>query len=71
VRKSESTEGLKLVDAIRHLESKAMTLKEPRFENVGELLFVGLSEQVRYEDMQNIAGQWERFISALYGRDRP
>ena len=27
VRKSESIEGLRLVDAIRHVESKAMTLK--------------------------------------------
>jgi AraC family transcriptional regulator len=66
VRKSASVDGLKLVDAIRHLESGAMKLKEPRFENVGELLFVGLSEHVPYEDMQNIAGQWQRFMSTVY-----
>ena len=67
VRKSESIEGLKLVDAIRHLESKAMRLKEPRIQKEGELLFVGLSEHVRYKDMQNIAGQWERFMSGPRG----
>jgi len=67
VRKSESIEGLKLVDAIRHLESKAMRLKEPRIQKEGELLFVGLSEHVPYKDMQNIAGQWERFMSGPYG----
>jgi AraC family transcriptional regulator len=67
VRKSESIEGLKLVGAIRHLESKAMTLKEPRIDKAGELLFVGLSEHVHYKDMQNIAREWERFMSGLYG----
>jgi AraC family transcriptional regulator len=67
VRKSESIEGLKLVDAIRHLESKAMTLKEPRFENVGELLFAGLSQHIAYHEMQNIAGQWQRFMQNYYG----
>jgi AraC family transcriptional regulator len=67
VRNSESIEGLKLVDAIRHLESKAMRLKEPRIHKDGELLFVGLSEHVPYKDMQNIAGQWERFMSGPYG----
>ncbi len=67
VRRSQSIEGLKLVDAIRHLEAKAMKLEEPRFEKVGELLFVGLCEHVPYRDAQNIAGQWERFMSAPYG----
>jgi AraC family transcriptional regulator len=67
VRKSESVEGLKLVDAIRHLESKAMKLKEPRIQKEGELLFVGQSEHVPYKEMQNIAGQWERFMSGPYG----
>ncbi|MBS0277150.1 MAG: AraC family transcriptional regulator [Proteobacteria bacterium] len=67
VRKSESIEGLKLVDAIRHLESKAMILKEPRIETVGELKFVGLGEHVPYHAMQNIAGQWLRFMQNFYG----
>lgn len=67
VRKSESIEGLKRVDAIRHLESKAMTLKEPRIETVGELKFVGLGEHVPYHAMQNIAGQWLRFMQNFYG----
>lgn len=66
VRKSESLEGLKLVRAMHHLESKAMTLKEPRIQKEGELLFVGLGEHVPYKNMQNIAGLWERFMSAPY-----
>jgi AraC family transcriptional regulator len=67
VRKSETIEGLRLVDAIRHVESKAMTLKEPSIQKEGELLFVGLSEHVPYQDTQNIARQWERFMSGPYG----
>jgi hypothetical protein len=64
VRKSESIEGLRLVDGIRHLESRAMTLKEPCIRKERELLFV---EHVPYRNMQNIAGQWERFMSGPYG----
>jgi AraC family transcriptional regulator len=67
VRKSESIEGLRLVDAIRHVESKAMMLKEPSIQKEGELLFVGLSEHVPYQDTQNIARQWGRFMSGPYG----
>jgi len=66
VRKSESIAGLNLVDAIRHLECKPMTLKEPRIEKVGELKFVGLAEHVGYDQMQNIAGQWLRFMQNHY-----
>jgi len=66
VRKSESIAGLRLVDAIRHLESKAMKLKEPRIEKVGELLFVGLTQHIAYNEMQNIAGQWQRFMQNYY-----
>src|ERR1700761_4977529 len=57
VKKSESVAGLTLVDPIRHLESKAMTLKEPRIEKVGVLKFVGLKERVAYNQLQAIAGQ--------------
>jgi AraC family transcriptional regulator len=67
VREAETVQDLKLVNAIRHLESKAMKLKEPRIESVGELLFVGLNERVRFAEMQNIAGQWQRFMSSSYG----
>jgi AraC family transcriptional regulator len=67
VRETETVNGLKLVNAIRHLESKAMKLKEPRIERVGELLFVGLNEHVAYAEMQSIAGQWQRFMSSFYG----
>jgi AraC family transcriptional regulator len=66
VRKSESIAGLRLVDAIRHLESKAMTLKEPRIEKVGALLFAGLAQHIPYGEMQNIAGQWQRFMQNYY-----
>lgn len=66
VRKSESIEGLKLVDAIRHLEAKAMKLEEPRIEKLGEQHFVGLPEFVTYGNMHTIAGQWQRFMSGPY-----
>jgi AraC family transcriptional regulator len=67
VRESECIDGLNLIDAIRHLESKAMRLKAPRIAKEGELLFVGLREHVPYKDVQNIAGQWQRFMSGPYG----
>jgi AraC family transcriptional regulator len=67
VRKSESVEGLRLVDAIPHLESKAMTLKQPSIQKAGEMLFVGLSEHVPFSDVQNIAAQWQRFMSGIHG----
>ena len=43
-----------------------MKLTEPRIEKIGELLFVGLKEKVAYGEMQNIAGQWQRFMSGRY-----
>ncbi|HEY4123104.1 MAG TPA: GyrI-like domain-containing protein [Rhizomicrobium sp.] len=43
-----------------------MTLKEPHIEKVGELKFVGLTEHVGYDGMQNIAGQWQRFMQDHY-----
>jgi AraC-like DNA-binding protein len=67
VRETETVNGLKLVNAIRHLESKAMILKEPRIERVGELLFAGLNEHVAYAETQSIAGQWQQFMSSFYG----
>lgn len=67
VRKSESVSGLKLVDAVRRLESRKMKLEEPRVEKLGELLFVGLSEIISFGDTQNIASQWQRFMSGPYG----
>ncbi|HEY5337282.1 MAG TPA: AraC family transcriptional regulator [Rhizomicrobium sp.] len=63
VRKAESISGLALIDPIRHLESNRMKLKEPRFEDVGELLFVGLGERRTYGDVKDIPGQWQRFMS--------
>ncbi|HWA29851.1 MAG TPA: AraC family transcriptional regulator [Rhizomicrobium sp.] len=66
VRKSESIDGLKRVDAIRHLETKAMTLEEPRIEKLPQQLFVGLPEFVAYGNMHTIAGQWQRFMSGPY-----
>lgn len=67
VRKSGSIEALKLVDPIRHMESKAMKLKQPSVEKAGELLFVGVSAHVSYKNMQTIAGQWQRFMTGPYG----
>ena len=67
VRKSESIDGLKLVDAIRHLESRKMKLEDPRIEKLPQQFFVGLPELVTYGNTQTIAGQWGRFMSGPYG----
>ncbi len=66
VRKSESVAGLNLTAAIAHRESKRTALGEPRIEKAGEMLFAGLKERVGYGAMQNIAGQWQRFMSGPY-----
>ncbi len=66
VRKSQSIAGLKPVDAIRHVETKEMKLSEPHFEDVGELLFVGLGERRGYDGVHNIPSQWQRFMSGPY-----
>ncbi|MBI1331195.1 MAG: helix-turn-helix domain-containing protein [Alphaproteobacteria bacterium] len=63
VRKSESIAGLALVDAIRHLEMKAMKLPEPRFEDLGEMHFVGLPARRESGDVHEIPAQWQRFMS--------
>lgn len=63
VRKSESIAGLALVDAIRHLEMKAMKLPEPRFEDLGEMLFVGLPARREHGVVHEIPAQWQRFMS--------
>ena len=67
VRRAESVVGLALVDAIRMVDRAPAPLKPPRFEEVGELRFVGLSERTAYGETQNIPGQWQRFMSRPYG----
>jgi AraC family transcriptional regulator len=66
VRKSQSVDGLRLTEPVRHLQESTTSVKESAIRKEGELLFVGLQEHVPYEDVQNIAGQWERFMSAPY-----
>ncbi len=67
VRKAGSTDAIALVEAHPHLESKSMTLKEPRIEQAGRLLFVGWSRHVPFKAMQTIAGQWAEFMGGPYG----
>lgn len=43
-----------------------MTFKEPRFEKLGELLFVGLGESRAHGDIQHIPGQWQRFMAGPF-----
>ena len=43
-----------------------MTLKEPRIEKAATLKFLGLKERVAYNQLQSIAGQWQRFMSGPY-----
>jgi AraC family transcriptional regulator len=68
VRALRSTSGLPLVEPLRHKEGKTMKLKEPRIQKEGELLFVGLSKNVPFQEMQTIAGQWQQFMSTLYAQ---
>lgn len=66
VRKAESVSGLKLVDPIRMVDRAPAALKPPRFERVGELLFVGLCERAAYGETETIPGQWQRFMAGPY-----
>jgi AraC family transcriptional regulator len=66
VRRAESVAGLKRVDAIRMVDRAPAALKPPRFENIGELLFVGLCERVAYGETETIPGQWQRFMAGPY-----
>ena len=66
VRKSMTVKGLNLMGPLRHLEGKAMQLKEPDIKRERELLFIGVSDYVSFNDMQNIAGLWEHFMSGPY-----
>jgi AraC family transcriptional regulator len=66
VRTAESTDGLMLLEPLKPKERPAIKLGPPRFENVAELRFVGLSEPCRYVETQNIPSQWQRFMAGPY-----
>ncbi len=66
VRTAESTDGLVLLEPLKPKELPAIKLEPPRFENVAELRFVGLSEPCRYGATQHIPSQWQRFMSGPY-----
>jgi AraC family transcriptional regulator len=66
VRTAKSTGGLVLLEPLKAKERPAIKLEPPRFENVAELRFVGLSEPSRYGETQHIPSQWQRFMSGPY-----
>lgn len=68
VRRAESLAGLALLDAIRFVEPAGAKLVMPRFEQAGELRFVGLAEPFTYGNTAHIPGQWRRFMADFYGR---
>jgi AraC family transcriptional regulator len=67
VRRNESIRGLAIVEPARFVDQAAMKLAPPRFEKVGELKFVGLSERCSYSETQHIPSQWQRFMAGPYG----
>ncbi len=66
VRAAESTDGLMLLEPLKPKELPAIKLEPPRFDDVAELRFVGLSEPCRYGETQHIPSQWQRFMSGPY-----
>jgi AraC family transcriptional regulator len=66
LRRTGSVEGLALIEPISLTEGNVMKLAEPKIEKVGELLFVGLSQRIGFEETQKIAGQWQLFMSSSY-----
>ena len=66
VRAAKSIGALLLVEPHPLLESKAMTLTPPRIEQAHELLFVGLTEHVPYQQAQRFPALWSRFMTGPY-----
>lgn len=66
VRAANSTQALPLVEPHPLLEPKTMTLTPPRIEPAGEMLFVGLTEHVPYEQPQRFPALWTRFMTGPY-----
>jgi len=66
VRRGASTEDLPVVKAEKLPDSTGIQLDPPRIVSGAPMLVVGLSERHSFESTQNIAGQWQRFMS-LYG----
>jgi AraC family transcriptional regulator len=66
VRKAKSADGLMFLEPLKLNGRAPIALEPPRFENVGELRFVGLSERCSYAETQHIPSQWQRFMSGPY-----
>jgi len=62
VRAQRCLEPLVLVAPIRMDEDRIIPLAPPRFERCESLLVAGLGERYRFETIQNIPVQWQRFI---------
>jgi AraC family transcriptional regulator len=66
VRKAESADGLMLLEPLKLTGRANINLQPPRYENLGELRFVGSSERCPYGETQHIPSQWQRFMSGPY-----
>jgi AraC family transcriptional regulator len=66
VRDAGSLDGLAITEPLR-LEAKATTsIDPPRYERLGTIRVVGLSERCSFDGPLEIAAQWRRFVSTLY-----
>lgn len=68
VRRAESVTGLALLDAIRSVDVRRAKLEVPRYEQTGELKFIGLAEFFAYGEIAHIPSQWRRFMADFYPR---
>jgi AraC family transcriptional regulator len=66
VRRRASTGDLAVVKAEKLPDSSGIQLDPPRMVSGAPMLVVGLADRHSFETTQNIAGQWQRFMS-VYG----
>jgi AraC family transcriptional regulator len=58
--------ALALIDPLPFVETRRIALPPPRFEQLGELKFVGLGQSCAHGRMDHIPAQWQRFMRDFY-----
>jgi AraC family transcriptional regulator len=62
VRREATVERLPLLKPINVVQGGRTALRVNRYEEAGEILFVGLGQHVAFSATQTITAQWERFM---------
>ena len=66
VRRIATTEELPMIKPLDPATKPASSVKPPRFEQVGEIVAVGLAQRHPFSDPRDIPAQWQRFMTTMY-----